>query len=60
MAETRDGRRKKGTEWISKEVELVEKESSRNYAMAVHPNAIAMAAIVWYGFAFDSEFAIDA
>lgn len=59
LAEARHGRRKQGTGGIGEKVGPVKRKFSRNHAMAIHSNAIAMVATVWYGFALGLKITID-
>ena len=58
--ETRDGRSNKDASGVSEEMKLAKRNFSRNHAMAIHLNAIAMIATVWYGFSFGSRITLNA
>ncbi|KAJ9660038.1 hypothetical protein H2201_007079 [Coniosporium apollinis] len=58
--ETRDGRSYRDVEGMSEEMRLANRKFSRNHAMCIHLNAIAMVATVWYGFSLGSRITVSA
>lgn len=50
-----DGNQNQEQESVSEEMRLMRRSFSRNHAMAIHLNAIAMIATVWYGFSLASR-----
>jgi Domain of unknown function (DUF4149) len=66
ITETKDARkcvdqdRDGGQESISEEMRQLKRNFSRNHAMAIHLNAIAMVATVWYGFSLASRINVTA
>ncbi|WPH03985.1 Hypothetical protein R9X50_00686800 [Acrodontium crateriforme] len=43
---------------VSEAMKTIQRQFSRNHAMSIHLNAIAMLATVWYGFGFASRITI--
>lgn len=55
VIETIDGRKCSDKVGMSKDMQRINRNFSRNHAMAIHLNAVGMVATVWYGFALASK-----
>lgn len=58
--ETIDGRVRSEKENVSEEMRRISRHFSRNHAMSIHLNLIAILATIWYGFALASKVKMDA
>lgn len=58
LAETRDGRKHDDVEGMSEEMRKLNRNFSKNHAMSIHLNLLAIGATLWYGVRLASRFQI--